>query len=252
MVGPSGEDGSADFFKLRAVVSAGLVATVVDAGAPGLLTGLFLTGSAVLGDWRIGQSDIDLVGVLRRAPTAAEREILARAMTGGPDRFDALWLTEADLVSPPSDPMVAVALRTLALHGVAVRGEPPADLWDNADLLARLLRSNLAGYWAGWLSRARNPTRLLNWRMLGGWAPPWGVLGVARIAYTLETGDIISKTGAGRWARTRFPDHARVLTECLRLRTGKGARTYRGPFNRRRDALAAMAAIMAASRGSGS
>lgn len=231
-----------------ALACATAIAATIDAAAPGLLSGLHLVGSAVLDDWRPPASDLDLVCVLARAPSPAERAGLMRALKGRPTKVEALWLTEADLVAPPADATVAVALRTLALYAGSVRGDLPKDLWSDQDRLAELLRENLAGYWTRWLGRARVSFGGMGLAMLGGWAPPWGVLGVARVAYTLETGDIASKTGAGLWALTEFPDHARVIAECLRLRTGEGAITYSNPFVRRRDALAAMADIMDAGR----
>lgn len=45
------------------------------ARAPGLLTAVIVTGSATLGDWRLGVSDIDLVLVTSRPPH--ERDVAA-------------------------------------------------------------------------------------------------------------------------------------------------------------------------------
>ena len=47
----------------------------------------------------------------------------------------------------------------------------------------------------------------------------WGVLGVTRIARTVATGDIVSKTEAGRWALETYPLEWRsVIADALLAR----------------------------------
>ena len=81
---------------------------------------------------------------------------------------------------------------------------------------------------------------------LGSWAPAWGVLGVSRLHYTLATGEITSKEGAGIYAlRTFHRRWRRIVEECLRIRGGgEGRSLYRTPLGRRRDALAYMAMVI--------
>ena len=237
-----------EFARASAVVSAGLVAEAIDRSAPGLLSSLHLVGSAALDDWWPGQSDLDILGILSRRPTPREQALLAGALTGSPYRIEAEWLVGADLIVAPDIFSMAVALRTLALHGQTLRGEKPRDIWDDPPKFVAMLCENLDTYWARWLAQSRRTISPPGFAMLSGWAPTWGVLGVARIIYTLQTGDIISKSAAGRWARTAFPTHARVISECLRLRTGYGPNTYLEPFSRKRDALAAMDAMILASK----
>jgi Domain of unknown function (DUF4111) len=69
--------------------------------------------------------------------------------------------------------------------------------------------------------------------------PVWGVLGVSRLHYTLATGAITSKDGAGCYARRTFDERWwRIIDECLRIRRGGHERAlYRNPLTRRRDAL---------------
>lgn len=66
-----------------------------------------------------------------------------------------------------------------------------------------------------------------------------GVLGVSRLHYTLASGRITSKLGAGEYALTRFDDDwHRIVEECLRIRCGTSGRSlYRSPFERRAQAL---------------
>ena len=236
-----------------AIAAADVFLGLLDAQAPGLVASFHLVGSAVLDDWRPGTSDVDFVGVTSDPLTDPQREAITAAMLAYnrlPRRppIEGEWMTTAQLTQPPATNAGVIALRTLDLHGHAVRGERPPAIWrDEAAARASILE-NLDTYWTAWLRRARKLLTPLGIMMLDGWAPSWGVLGVARLAYSLETGDIASKTGAGRWALGRFPRHRRILAEALRLRTGEGEPGYRSRFARKREALAAMAEIMAACR----
>ena len=49
------------------------------------------------------------------------------------------------------------------------------------------------------------------------------MLGAPRLHYTLATGDITSKTGAGRWALEQFPEYGELVGAALAWRaTGEG------------------------------
>ncbi|WP_068922721.1 aminoglycoside adenylyltransferase domain-containing protein [Planobispora rosea] len=97
----------------------------------------------------------------------------------------------------------------------------------------------------------------------------WIVTGVTRLHYTLATGDITSKEGAGRYALQTFPARwHRVLDEALRIRRADRARPtlpsiaaglaeflppagregrslYPSPRSRRRDVLAFAGTVIA-------
>ena len=236
-----------------ALAAADVFLGLLDAQAPGLVASFHLVGSAVLDDWRPGTSDVDFVAVTPEPPTELQRQAITAALLAYnrlPARppIEGEWMTLAELTQAPQTNPRVIALRTLDLHGYAVRGERPAAIWrDEAAMQASILE-NLDTYWTPWLARARRLLTPLGIMMLDGWAPSWGLLGVARLAYSLETGDIVSKTGAGRWALGRFPKHRRILLEALRLRTGEGEAGYRSRLPRKREALSAMADIMAACR----
>ncbi|CAN5763107.1 N/A [soil metagenome] len=236
-----------------AIAAADVFLGLIDAEAPGLVESFHLVGSAVLDDWRPDTSDVDFLGVTAQPLTDLQRETITAALLAyhrlpGRPPIEGEWMTAGELTLPPATHPGVIALHTLDLHGYAVRGERPAAIWrDEAAVRASILE-NLDSYWTPWLRRARRLLTPLGIMMLDGWAPSWGLLGVARLAYTLETGDIISKTGAGRWALGRFPRRRRILLEALRLRTGEGEPGYRSRFPRKREALAAMADIMAACR----
>ncbi|BCJ35359.1 hypothetical protein Athai_28620 [Actinocatenispora thailandica] len=246
----------------------------VDAAAPGLVTGFYLVGSVALGDFHptgAGRgpfstaSDIDFVAVLSRrtdADTAALAGAQARVVAErSRPSFDGCCLTEAELAAGPDGcPGVPcwqsgrfapagrfainpVTFCELARHGVAVRGRQPAelDVWHDPAALRAFTADNLRSYWRPAWRKGRRPGPVRFAVGLTGWYPVWTVLGVSRLHYTLATGEMTSKCGAGRYARESFdPRWHRILDESLALRTGgaEGRRGYRNPLSRRRDTLA--------------
>jgi len=201
----------------------------LDRAAPGVVSALFVTGSAVLADFHAGRSDLDFVAVVARALTAGEvgaLGVLARAR-----RYDGVFLSLADLAAGPdalegprltlADGVLAmraeggqrnpVTWATLAQSGVAVRGALPGDLWRDDARVADWVRENLHGYWA---ARRRAASRLLSRagvQSLGAWFCEWCVLGVARQHVTLTRGRIVSKREGGVHALTAFSSHFRVI-----------------------------------------
>lgn len=208
--------------------------------------GLYLVGSVVLGDFQHGRSDVDVVAVLPEPPDATATEALAvihRTMAErGEPTLDAVYLTVERLRAPDQDalptPFVvkgafhadracpelhAVLRQCLAEHGRVVFGPPVATLGVPVDrcATARHVRSNLRSYWQSWIDEAAET--LAARRPHGDAAAAalsWGVLGVARMAATLETGAIVSKSAAGRWAIARFPDWRAPLELALAERRG--------------------------------
>jgi hypothetical protein len=237
---------------------------LVDAEAPGLLAGLYLVGSLALDDFRPGHSDVDFVAVvadLIAPPMVPALERVHGRLTAqfSLSLFEGIYLTLDDLRRDPAEvgpaPYVhehqfhaagrfelnPVTWATLARQGLAVRGPAVADLavWDDPAVLDRWTRQNLVEYWRPW--RARH-SRLLSWPGLSAlrpWATEWGVLGVSRLHYTLTTGGITSKYGAGLYAMRRFPRRwHRPILEALSIRRGNGiSSVYRTTFARRADLL---------------
>ncbi|HKG90549.1 MAG TPA: aminoglycoside adenylyltransferase domain-containing protein [Gemmatimonadaceae bacterium] len=228
-------------------VAASVVAAyldAVDAEAPGLVEGLYLTGSAALGDFRPRTSDVDFVAVTARPLDDGALAALARAHARLRARhprpfFDGLYATWADLAGDPAlrrgphsqegrfhpesrGPGDPVTWHTVARYGVACRGPAPTDIAVSADpaALAAWTLDNLDRYWGRLL---RGASRLSDRWGLGALAPygaVWIVLGVARLHYTLATGALCSKTAAGEYALRAFPEARwqRVVAECLRIR----------------------------------
>lgn len=238
----------------------------VDVDAPGLVEGLYLVGSVALSDFCPHESDIDFVAATKARPGAAALGALEgvhdmlRARYRRP-HFDGFYVTWGDLshdpalavgapsahegsVKPEASGLDPVTWHTLARHGVAVRGPSPAglDVWTDPTGLSTWTLGNLDSYWRPWRERSARLFSKAGLAMLGSWAPAWGVLGVSRLHYTLSTGEITSKTGAGLYALDTFPARwHRVVNECLRIRRGgEGRSLYHSRMARRGDALAYM------------
>ncbi len=219
---------------------------VHDEVAPGLLTGVILVGSAVLDDWRPG-SDIDVIVLVDRIDDDA-----VAALRSAHDRFgagelgttiDGPRLLADDLAGAPAaimDPrpwtldgafhlddecfeLHPVTWLTLARHGRAVRGPTAASLGVTADLDAvrSFCRENAATYWSGVGEQIRSALTDETRTEFPSEMTAWTVLGVARLLFTIRTGDVISKSGAGRWIAAELPAHRTIIDRALAIRSGE-------------------------------
>ncbi|HSE10551.1 MAG TPA: aminoglycoside adenylyltransferase domain-containing protein [Nocardioidaceae bacterium] len=218
----------------------GLFLALVDEARPGLVEGLYLHGSLGFGEWYDGRSDIDYVAVLGERPDTATVNCLREihdevATTFQRPPFDGFHLTWEDLMRPPSHcpdlPCTQAGLfheaerldvhpvtwHELARHGVTVRGPELSDveIWTDAAELRRYTRDNLATYWRGQADAlAQFPAEAGKPDIVA-----WCVLGVSRLHHLLATGELTSKTGAGRYAVEAFGERWRLLvTEALAVR----------------------------------
>ena len=119
----------------------------------------------------------------------------------------------------------------LAHRAIPARGPAPDRLtvWSDDQALRRWSLDNLNGYWADLVARWRGaaPAREL---VVHHYGLPWLVLGVARVHYTIATGDITSKSGGGRWALRHSDERWRPLVAtCLALRRGESVQLYDRP-----------------------
>lgn len=216
---------------------------MVDAAVPGLVEGLYLVGSAALGDFCPRTSDIDYLAVTAARPeptrlTALER-VHDRLRKRAWPYFDGRYVTWEDLGRPPelagpgpsthegrfhprSDgPCDPVTWHTLARHGVACRGHAPTQMtvWTDPQALTAWTLSNLDSYWRKLVQRAEQPRTLWRAAALTPYTVVWIVTGVSRMHYTLTTGEICSKQDAGRYAQARFSQRwHRIIVESLRIR----------------------------------
>lgn len=243
---------------------------LVDEALPGRVGGLYLVGSVALDDYRPGRSDVDFLAVGDEAVgeddvavVGAVHETLAEGVPGV--TFEGSYVTWDQLAAPPEDiervvgvhdgtvavgteGVAPVHWQTLAQAPVAVRGPAAPEVWTDEAALRSWARRNLDEYWADWVAR-QHKLMGRGTMLLGDWAVAWGVLGIPRLHYTLATGAVTSKSGAGEYALATFGEEWEpILVEALRLRRDDGEQSEeyrRRPLTRRRDALAFMDHVLA-------
>jgi Nucleotidyltransferase domain len=224
----------------------------LDAGLPGIARGIYITGSAVLGDWQPGRSDLDILTVTERPLGEGELaalEVLHAAMPERPYR-DAIYIPAEAVGARPSragagsqDPAAGsrypnvvdgvfqraryrpdpVLWATLHRHGLAVRG--PAAHALGADPGQAWLRDwnhgNLESYWRPWAANGRAALAGKDpGKVLPGGLVPWAALGPGRLHATITTGEIISKTASADYTARLLPDYGQLLRRAKASRLG--------------------------------
>lgn len=220
----------------------------LDHALPGAVCGVYLTGSAALGDWRPGRSDLDILTVTERRPGAAELAALAALHAGLPGRpyRDAVYVSaEAVGAQPAPDgdgPDAArlpsavdgvfhrarrlpdpVLWATLDRHGLTARGPEPRSLGagPGEDWLRDWNHGNMESYWRPWAASGRDTLAGLDPAgPLPGAIVAWAVLGPGRLHATITTGEIISKTAAAGYTARLLPRHAPLLARARAHRLG--------------------------------
>jgi Nucleotidyltransferase domain len=217
-----------------------------DAAAPGLIRALYVTGSVALGDYQPGRSDIDFMAFTSRPCGAADIELLrdVHARIQGPASYDGTYVRWLEQPEAPDDEPVRPHIvggefrvaacseltpstwTEFARYALAVRGPAAATLGVqiSRERLTEWNRQNLNGYWLNLATRAaahfagQDPAETTDAEFAC-----WAALGAARLHYTLATGDITSKTGAGHYALELFPGYGDLIRAALTWRaTGAG------------------------------
>jgi hypothetical protein len=232
--------------------------------------GFYVVGSVCLGAFRDGRSDIDFVAIVDgRLDTRELRRLRAvhvgrwaMALAGDailrrrwPLVCNGSYLPQGALARSPLEVRAMaghvagrfevgpaggfdvnpVTWHTLARHGIAVRGPVPAGLQihTDPDELRAWTRANLDGYWRDWVAGARRVSGVGRIRALPRRFAAGGVLGVSRLHYTLQTGEIVDKETAGEYALETFgPEWRSVVEDALAF--WRGAHPARGPDRRHR------------------
>jgi len=220
----------------------------LDRALPGRIEGLYVVGSASMGAFRLGRSDVDFVAIVDRDLTRRELARLRAVHLGRwtsalvhdgalgrrwPLVCNGIYVRSTHLANPPLTvtPVAChasgrfriaphddfdvnpVTWHTLAANGIAVRGPGRERLRIHTDdnELRRWTRGNLNSYWRRWVERARRPgvrEAVLDRRFTTA-----GVLGAPRLHYTIATGEIASKEEAGAHALEVFDPRWRPLIE---------------------------------------
>lgn len=225
---------------------------VLDDLAPGLVDGLYLTGSVTLGDYQSGRSDIDFIAFTTRPPDDPEVvALLARVHEGLdlPMKYDGNYVARAGLpdvpdderpaphvvngtfhASEPNHQLTPATWAEFARYGIPVRGPQVGELGVSVsrDRLNEWTLGNLNSYWKRSAEdgiatlRPHDPGIAIAADVVA-----WIALGPARLHYTLATGDIASKSAAGRYAVGLCPGYEDLLSAALAWRaTGVGDFTY--------------------------
>jgi hypothetical protein len=224
----------------------------VDEVAPGRLVGLYGVGSLALGDFSAEHSNLDLVSV---TDTALAPEQLRRLtpshhkLQHGHRPARVCYLTWADLRVAPLDGLpvsylgrarergegLATPMTWAILHDRALALRGPSHPVVHSDPDAR----------RAWFHRSlqelsRRPGTLL-------WRPAVGarVLEAARLAQGAATGEVVSKTTAGKAALELVSSrHRRVLRDVLGFRHGAHTSMYWGPLERSKDAKGVIRSLL--------
>jgi hypothetical protein len=214
----------------------------LDTALPGRVEAVYLTGSVALDDYRPGISDIDLLVVLGTTPSPDDVAAIRAIHEARPGRpyLDATYLSRAQFTAQPvanevvpnvvdgvfradepAGQLNPVTWAELTAGGIAVRGPASTGVRVDQPALRAWNIQNLHTYWAGLVARGRE---VATERPYDAEVPVdvlvWYVLGPPRLLYTIMTGRITSKTGAGRWGASRFPAYARLIDRCLHARGG--------------------------------
>ena len=216
-----------------------------DEVAPDVIEGLYVVGSVALGDWT-SHSDLDVVAVVADPSDPDLANGLAAAHELVRDRLamavDGPYVAWGDLVAPAmavqrpwvldgeyhvdgeSFEINPVTWYTLHRYGIPRRGDDPSAIGVAHDVEERRswVAENVDTYWRGVgeaLAAGLGASSEAEW---GGEILEWVALGVARMLFTFETGDVTSKSGAGRWAAERVPQHAEVFDRAVEVRASPG------------------------------
>jgi len=236
-----------------------------DEVAPGSVEGLYVVGSAALDDWQPGSSDIDIVAVTAEP---ADEELAGTLLTAHAvyaerhpaQSVDGPFVAWGDLVVPPQAltrpwtldgrfhhdaecfEINPVTWFTLVRYGIGVRGPAISDMPIPTDLDERIrfVVDNAMSYWRGIHRELVGAIgELAPAGTLPSRVPEWCLLGTCRMLYTATTGDVTSKSGAGRWAEAVLGEQHRDICHAV------AAMRNAAPREVGRDELVATAEAMA-------
>jgi hypothetical protein len=225
--------------------------TTADRLLPRRVVGLYVVGSAALGAFRPGRSDVDLVAVLdgeidlRRlralhllSATGELAQALAHRHGPSTGTCNVSFVRQADLTRPVTEitPVAShvghvftagaafdvnpVVWKVLRERGIPVRGPAPEHL--GLDPQPEVLRAwnlaNLESYWRPWAESTLRRRASARPR----WTVAWGALGPPRLHHTVATGGVLAKEEAGAYALDTFDRRWHpVIREAVAYRTGR-------------------------------
>ena len=210
------------------------------------IAGVYLTGSLPLHDYQPGKSDIDFVVLCKRVPDKAlirelvkvhrrlEQQFPETGLNGTYLTYDSLQAQDIyaphtlyyheGVVHTAHFSMAPITLLELKTTAVTLTGPPARNLpiaVAPEDVNAFLYK-NMNTYWKGWISGNSLFSRLK--LLLFPRVTEWIILGMARQLYTLRTGAITSKTGAGYYCLAHLPtEYHAIIQQAMAIRQNGGA-----------------------------
>jgi Nucleotidyltransferase domain len=222
---------------------------LLDAALPGACAGVYLTGSAALGDWLPDRSDLDILTIVAGDLQDADLDALAalHAAQAGRPYLDAVYVP-AGALGQPSQPGHAgyphvidgqfhrdgyepdpVLWATLHRNGITISGPDATDLGAAPDpgWLKDWNLGNLDSYWRSWAhwGHAKLAEHEPESAMPASTAA-WALLGPGRLHCTIATGEVISKTAAAGYTARVVPGCDELLQRAKRWRLGDDAVTF--------------------------
>ncbi|WP_432886535.1 hypothetical protein ACQPYH_03705 [Kribbella sp. CA-245084] len=219
----------------------------------GLVTGVYLRGGVVFGEWAPRQSDVDFVATVAHRLEPAEVEALrgvhAQLAAYSSVHFDGPYLLASDLACDPrtvppvpemmhtgklevlASPTWIIAWHELARGGITIAGPQLSTLkiWTDEKALHAYTVDNLNTYWrsnAEGLTRA-TPADLPADERERDYLLSHCIVASVRLHHLLVTGGMTAKSRAARWALTYYDERwHRILAEGLHLREGTGTSQY--------------------------
>jgi hypothetical protein len=236
----------------------------LDALLPGRIGGFYLVGSAALGAFVEGRSDVDFVAVvdgelsqselqqLRRVQARSGIETAAAALRRGHSPLtgtcNGIFVSAGSLPLPVSEitPLAShvgfefhvgkagsdvspVAWRVLQEQAIVLRGPAPRSLSLDPQpaLLASWNLGNLDSYWRPWATAVRREPGM-RFMLQPRWTTAWGMLGAPRLHCTIATAAVVSKEAAGAYALEVFaPRWHALIADALAYRRMEPGRAVR-------------------------
>ncbi|OGO78113.1 MAG: hypothetical protein A2Y23_07935 [Clostridiales bacterium GWB2_37_7] len=224
--------------------------------------GIYLTGSAVLGDWHYGKSDIDFTVVVNNSISKENVALLGKQIK--PLEFKCqnvkleiqyIPILILGKCKEEVEPILAyhdkkhsmsyfnfspVTWYSLKKYGIVIWGKPvdELNLKTTEDELSSYVYENINTYWTTWVTSASKVFSVKGIGSFTDWAVEWCVCGISRMYYTLHEKDITSKRGAVEYMMDKVPqEYQQILKEAQSIRLGNRKKFYSSRVDRRKDII---------------
>ena len=209
----------------------------------GFIEGVYLIGSLKMHDFHSNKSDIDFLVLCKYLPNTKILTHLKNIHKTIDKKYpkpelNGSYLTTASLkIKTPEDikvlsyhqgslrrgnfEMFAISLWELKQNAITIIGPKaetlPVDI--TGDQVKKFMYHNINTYWKKWIDRHSSFFKRRILLLLFPTLTEWSVLGVARLHYTLQTGQITSKMQAGIYCLEHMPEKFHpIIKEAIEIR----------------------------------